>query len=408
MTFAESLSIADLSGDPHPHLARLRAAAPVVEVPALGCHLVVGRAAATEVLRDSKRFTVDDERFSTAQVVGASMLSTDGPAHVRYRRPFVPPFRPRQVEQRFDALIRERTADLVARIAATIDRDGSADVRPLLAGPLAASVIAVSLGLPDDDDHVAELLGWYRHIVASVSGVSEGRPVTAEGEAAMNDLRRAVVAGRGDTTTLLGEVAAVGDLSDDEIASNAGVVMFGGIETTEAMILNALWFVLGGDRVGDASASAASVPEFERSRGAQRQRSAPFMRPAWPGNAVEESLRLEPAAAIVDRYATADTVVGGVAIPAGAHVSVSLAAANRDPAEFAEPDRFDPTRPNLNRQLAFATGPHVCLGMDLARLQTVLALEALFARLPDLRLVEDSPPPAGLVFRKPPSLIVTM
>jgi cytochrome P450 len=148
------------------------------------------------------------------------------------------------------------------------------------------------------------------------------------------------------------------------------------------MILNAVWFIL---RSG--------------------------CRPTAPGPtevaaAVEESLRLEPAAAEVDRYATVDAAIGGTAIPAGAFVAVSLAGANRDPVEFPHPDRFDPSRPNLRRQLAFATGPHVCLGMDLARLETCLAVGALLDALPDLRLDEASPPPAGLVFRKPERLDV--
>ena len=115
---------------------------------------------------------------------------------------------------------------------------------------------------------------------------------------------------------------------------------------------------------------------------------------------------MEPAAAVVDRYTTRDVTVAGTAIPAGALVEVSLTGANRDPAEFPDPDRFDLHRPNVRRHLAFAAGPHVCIGMDLARLETRLAVATLLAARPDVRLDADAPPPTGLVFRKPARLPV--
>jgi len=123
--------------------------------------------------------------------------------------------------------------------------------------------------------------------------------------------------------------------------------------------------------------------------------------------AVEESLRLEPAAAVVDRYATRGTRLGGAAIRAGDQVTVSIAGANRDPAVFADPDTFDVRRPESGRHLAFAHGPHFCLGAHLARLEAQVAIETLLARLPGLRLDPRYPSaPRGLVFRKPPALRV--
>jgi cytochrome P450 len=124
-------------------------------------------------------------------------------------------------------------------------------------------------------------------------------------------------------------------------------------------------------------------------------------------NAIEESLRLEPAAAVVDRYATADVEVAGASIARGELVRVSIAAANRDPEAFADPDRFDIGRRNASRHVAFAHGPHVCIGMHLARLEAQTAVERLLSRLPALRLDPASPTaPRGLVFRKPPALRV--
>ena len=113
-------------------------------------------------------------------------------------------------------------------------------------------------------------------------------------------------------------------------------------------------------------------------------------------------MRLEPAAAVIDRYATADAVLGGAAIARGELVRISIAGANRDPEVFDDPDRFDLDRGGSRRHLAFAQGPHVCVGVHLARLETRIAIATLLERLPAIRLQPPAPPPIrGLVFRKP-------
>ena len=114
---------------------------------------------------------------------------------------------------------------------------------------------------------------------------------------------------------------------------------------------------------------------------------------------------MEPAAAAVDRYARRDVEVAGAAIASGDMVRVSLSGANRDPAVFTDPDRFDPDRPDVRSQLSFARGPHVCVAMDLARLEARVALTTVLDRLPGLRLVGDDRP-RGLVFRKPDAVRV--
>ena len=128
--------------------------------------------------------------------------------------------------------------------------------------------------------------------------------------------------------------------------------------------------------------------------------------PSLIEEAVEEILRLE-AAAFPGRRATRDCELGGVAIPAGTNVSVSVAAANRDPTRYPDPDRFDPTRRNI-AHLTFGGGPHLCLGMHLARMEGTVAINALLDRLPDLRLDPSAPVPhvVGVAFRSPASLPV--
>jgi cytochrome P450 len=120
---------------------------------------------------------------------------------------------------------------------------------------------------------------------------------------------------------------------------------------------------------------------------------------------VEESLRLEPAAAAVDRYATGDTALGDAMVRRGDLVRVSITAANRDPAVFDAPDHFDIARGELRSQLAFASGPHVCIAMDLARLEARTAVTVVLAALPGLRLAAPAAP-EGLIFRKPAAVVV--
>jgi cytochrome P450 len=110
---------------------------------------------------------------------------------------------------------------------------------------------------------------------------------------------------------------------------------------------------------------------------------------------------------VVDRYVTADATLGGAAVRRGDLVTVSLAGAGRDPAAFPDPDRFDLRRGNASQHLAFAHGPHFCLGAQLARLEARAAVSALLRLLPGLRLDPARPhEPRGVVFRKPAVLHV--
>jgi cytochrome P450 len=370
------ITLAQLDRDPHPVLARLREREPVSWLPALGGSLITRYDLALEVMRDPPTFTVDDARFSTAQVVGPSMLSLDGEEHARHRAPFVAPFRPGAVRERFTG----EAAGEAERLIDAIAPAGGGELRRSFAGPLAASIVTSALGL--DRAESPAVLGWYDAIVAGVTSITAGEGLTASAQDAFAALRarlRAVIAG----DSLLAAVAADGRLSEDEIVSNAAVLLFGGIETTEGMIANAVLHLL---ERPDQLALVRREPELV-------------------GAAIEESLRLEPAAAVVDRYATRDVQLGGASITRGDLVRVSITAANRDPAVFDEPDRFDLGRPRAKSHLAFAQGPHVCVGIHLARLEAQIGIRCLLERFPDLRLDPDHPSPVrGIVFRKPPEL----
>jgi cytochrome P450 len=376
------VTIEELERDPHAVLARLRGTEPASWLPALDGWLVTRRDLALEVMRDPVAFTVDDPRFSTAQVVGPSMLSLDGERHAAHRTPFARPFRLAAVHERFTPLV-EAEAD---RLLEAVEPDGHADLRRVLAGPLSVTAMVHALGL--EETPAETVLGWYEAIVAAVTAITAGTPAPAAGAEAFAALCAALEpALDGDPGASLVAAAAgeAGGLTREEVLSNAAVLLFGGIETTEGMVATAIYHLLSHE-------DERTLVEAE---------------PGLLDNAVEESMRLEPAAAVVDRYATRDVRLGGAEIERGDLVRVSLAGANRDPEVFDRPDVFDVRRANARLQLAFAQGPHVCLGMHLARLEARIALAAVLRRLPGARLDPDrSAEPRGLVFRKPPALHV--
>lgn len=371
-----SLTLAELEAEPYAAFARLRAHEPVSWVPVLGGWIVTRRDLCVAVMRDATRFTVDDPHFSTARVVGPSMLSLDGDEHRRHRDPFARAFLGPDARDRFAGEIAAEARRLVERLAPA----GAAEIRRELAGPLAVNVVVRALQLIDA---LADTVrGWYDEIVAAVDRVSVGGEIGPAARDAVDDLGRSV------TRTIdrgAGVLAAAADaLAVREVASNAAVMMFGGIETAEGMTTSAFWHVLSAPGAVDALRADRSLA----------------------ANAVEESLRLEPAASRVDRYATTEIELAGARIARGDLVIVSLTAANRDPAFFPDPDAFDVERVNARSHLTFAVGPHACVGIHLARLEALTALEMGLEHWPDLHLGAGAGPPSGLIFRKPRSLPV--
>jgi cytochrome P450 len=371
-----ALSLEQLSTDPHPHLARLRAHEPVTWAPVLDGWLVTRRDLCVQVMRDADTFTVDDPRFSTAQVVGPSMLSLDGSEHRRHREPFAGGLSHADVREHFA----ERVNGEAWRLASNLASAGKAEIRRDLAGPLAVAVVSAALDLVGVE--VRTMLFWYENIVADVDRLSRGEPATGAGVEAVAQLGRHVrLSSEGRSGLLAG---ARSTLTADEVISNAAVMMFGGIETSEGMTTSLFWHLL-------TNPEQLQLVRNDRSLGRQ---------------AVEESLRLEPAAARVDRYSTKDVDLAGAPIRKGDLVIVSLTAANRDPEAFSDPDRFDIRRPNARAHLAFAQGPHACIGIHLAKMETLAALGAVLDLWPAVRLDQISEGPTGLVFRKPHSLPV--
>lgn len=371
-----AVALEQLDADPHPVLAELRAREPVSWVTVLDGWLVTRRDLCIEVMRDAERFTVDDPRFSTAQVIGPSMLSLDGETHRRHRDPFAQALRGADLRER----LARRVAQEARRLVAALAPAGTAEIRRDLAGPLAVNVVADALDLLDVAP--GTVLGWYDEIVAAVDRVSVGGEIGPVARTAVEALARHVGGTIRQQRGVLADAAHT--LTAPEVVSNAAVMMFGGIETSEGMTTSVFWHLL-------TNADQLAAVRADRSLGV---------------DAIEESLRLEPAAGRVDRYATVDVELAGASIRRGDLVIVSLTAANRDPATFPDPDRFDLSRSNARSHVAFAQGPHACIGSHLARLETQAALDAALDGWPGMRLAEGATPPTGVVFRKPKSLPV--
>ena len=237
---------------------------------------------------------------------------------------------------------------------------------------------------------MGEVLRWYDAIVASVTEITAGGPPTEAGRRGYASLRAAIDDGveRDPDASLVAAAAAdAGGLDRDEVASNAAVLLFGGIETTEGMIANAVLHLLS-----DPDALAAVRADVVAA--ARRRRGVAAPRAGRRGGGPLRDAR--PGARRRARSASGELVI------------VSIAAANRDPAVFADPDRFDLRRENAKLHLAFAHGPHVCIGMHLARLEahTAVSPRAGAPARPAARPGVREPAPRGLVFRKPAELRV--
>jgi cytochrome P450 len=376
-----ALEFADLELDSRAGaLDRLRTAEPVSWVPVLGGWLVTSHALARELLsRDD--FTVWAEPNLVRASLGVMMLSSDGAEHERQRQPFDEPFRVRPVRERFAAPVARHIDALIEQLAPR----GGCELVEEFAAPFAIGLAGDVLGLPLDD--VARVQVFYEAFAGAM--VYDGDPepqrradaARAELNAILLDeVQRSRTRPDNSVTSAVANDPARG-LSDDEIVAQLRVILFGAIETVESTIANAVLLLL-------------QHPE---------QLAAMRAEPALAGNAIEEGMRLIPPVAFIERWTARPCELGGVALGRGEFLGVSTVAANRDPAVFDAPERFDIRRTNARHHLTLSHGHHHCLGFNLGRMQCQAAVTALFDRLPGLELVH-APEPQGFAFRRPATL----
>ncbi|MFD5016474.1 cytochrome P450 family protein [Streptomyces chartreusis] len=361
----------------HPHdvYRRLRDTAPVHRIAGADGNpawIVTRYQDVREALTDP-RLSVDKRHAKEGNYQGltlppaldANLLNMEAPDHTRIRRLVVRAFTARRVE-RLRAPIRE-TAD---RLLDALGPHGTTDLIASYAAPLPITVICDLLGVPDR--HRRDFRVWTDTLVAP----DPSRPQDAKAAVvAMLGFFGELLADKREEPAddLLSDLIAVRDegdrLSEDELMSLAFLILFAGYENTVQLIGNAVLALLRHPEQLDALRAdperiAAAVEEFHRFEG--------------------------PALLAIRRFPTEDMTIGGVPVPAGETVLLSLAAANRDPARFPDPDRLDLSR-DTSGHLALGHGIHHCLGAPLARAETEIALTALLERFPELALADGEP-----------------
>ena len=345
--------------DPYPTYRALREGEPVKRLPNGGVFLT-RHADLSRVYRDTETFSSDKRReFGAKYGEGArlfrhhttSLVFNDAPYHTRVRRTILGALIPRAL-----APLGPKLEALVARL---LDRmGGTADGIADFAAAIPVEVIGDLLAVPDADR--APLRGWSLAILGALEPVLSdaafqgGEAALAEFHAYLKDLvaerrRRPGDPERDVLTRLLAE-----DLRADELIENCVFLLNAGHETTTNLIGNALEL----------------FARFPKAREGLDLRLG-----------IEEVLRYESSNQLGNRLATRDTEIGGTAIAAGTFVTLCIGAANRDPEAFAAPEVFDAAR-RPNPHLAFAAGPHQCAGMNLARMEATIALDAFLKRFP--------------------------
>ena len=373
--------------DPYPLYARLRET-PVAPL-ADGFFAVSSYADIAALLHDPRMSK--DQRKTEIPLVGAQrieprpFLFLDPPEHDRLRRLVMHQFTPARVNALHDRIVALVDELLDAR------RDQSRlDVVDDLAYPLPVTVICELLGVPREDE--SRFHAWADTLAHSIDpdpGQKTDQTALLAGMELRNYMQELVAERRAHPRDDLLSGLAVGEdragrMDDSNLVITMILLLIAGHETTVNLIANGALTLL------------RNPAELERLRDYPER--APVV--------VEEVLRFEPPVQFITRFTLADIEIGGVTIPRGSGIRLILAAGNRDPARFVNPDRFDPDRPDTEH-LSFSGGIHYCVGAPLARIEGHVALAALAHRLVNARLVEDPPPyRPNAVLRGPRHLLV--
>ena len=364
----------ELWPDPHPHYHQVRAEKPIWSIPEYDEFVFTRWSDCERILRDPsmsadpgrRRRAPDFFNFGEDMERPSSMLMMDPPDHTRLRKLVSKAFTPRTVEQ-----LRPHVAELVSGMLDRLDPSGF-DLIAGLGYPLPVTVICELLGIPAEDQH---LFGpWSSDATRMLDGDISPEEVQRGVLAFMSlvnylngifEERRAHP--RDDLLSALLAAEEEGDrLSEEELRSTVVLLFVAGHETTTNLIGNGVTALL---RQRDQWERLVADPSLA------------------PG-AVEECLRYDGPVHLTGRTATVDCEVAGQRVEAGQGLITLLAAANRDPERFPDPDRLDITRPD-NHHLTFSHGIHYCLGAALARLEGQEVFKALTTRFPRLELAEE-------------------
>lgn len=369
--FGATLTLDDLSEAGREYLLdELREREPVTWLPALGGWLITAREPARQLLLPRSAATVEAEQNMVRASLGRMMLTVDGDEHERFRQPFEVPFRAREAERLFADSIRTFARELIERI------DTGSELTAAFAAPFAVGVAAQVIGLPLAD--VRKIDDFYAAFAAAMEYSGDPEPLQ-RAEAAREALTSLLVEGLGRS-----QVVEHSDLTPDEVAAQLRVVMFGAIETIQASVLTTLMLLVQHPQV----------------------MSQVRQDPALLAGAVDEAIRWMPPVAFIERWTRESISLAGVTIGEREFIGISVIAANRDPSIFVDPLNFDPHRRNARHALSFSSGEHHCLGIHLARMQTVIALQQMLQTWQQIEIVSVNPP-SGFAFRRPTDMVVS-
>jgi cytochrome P450 len=381
-----AVELAELERDPYPIYARLRTSEPISWLAALNMWYVTGYENVRTIILDTERFTTASKHSLLHATFGAHLLTTEGAQHDRYRLAIQAHFSTACIRSHFEKPIRSAAAELIEGFRSS----GRVELRGAFARRLPVQGILIACGLPLSAE--ARIRQWYDSFEAALANFTRDPTVQLRAQhdvAAFHEFLDAQMqtAGRLDASLLEGLVNAPPDrrLAADEIKRNLSIILFGGISTVEALILNTLWAL------------------FEHPHVLSRLRTDSSLLP----QVLDETIRWLSPVQSATRHVVLDCEFAGVHLAAGATVNCMLGAANRDPSVFPNPDRFDIERANLRRHLGFATGPHSCVGFNLAKAEARVAIEELLNSLPKLTIVgSESGPLRGYEFRQPAALTI--
>jgi cytochrome P450 len=380
----------DVQQCPFPYFAAMQSACPAFHVEGTDLYFVTRRDLVVRIVRDVATFSsrfgqtpespppelaariADIREHAWAPV--PTITNEDPPRHDRYRELVAPFYAPTSMAK-YEPGVRATCERLVDEWIA----DGRVEFVRQFAGPLPLLVTVDVLEL--DPQRSADYARWSDDASAAVGSrlspqrwEETQRSVVEMQQFFATQIRERVAAGRDDLFTRVGTAQIPdenGELRPIEMGAALSIlqqVFVGGIETTTNLLSDALLLL------------ARRPDEYDRLR------ADPSRIPA----VVEEALRIATPAQALYRLVTRDVDLEGVRVPAGSRVVVVYAGANRDPAQFADPDEFDPDRDNVGTHLAFGRGVHFCLGAPLARLEARVALEVLTRRIESWTLADDN------------------
>jgi cytochrome P450 len=370
--------------DPYPDYAVKRRDQPVEVIEFYGqkTHKVYRYTDIEAILRDPETFSSELYMNSMGIVMGPTVLGMDGREHHSHRGLVASAFRRRAIEEWTTSLIDPTVQELIDRFSGR----GNADLVREFTFQFPIRIIAKMLGIPSED------YGRFSRLSIELISIAVAPEKGMAASAALRDYFSEIVEQRrndpkDDLISTLATTEIEGErLPDEHIYGFLRLLLPAGAETTYRLLGNLLFGLLTNtEQLGELTADRSLL-----------------------SNGIEEALRWEAPVQVVAREPKHDVEIAGFPIPAGAAITLCLGSANRDDAVFDDPDRFDLHR-DAHAHLAFAEGPHRCLGEHLARAETTAAINALLDRLEGLRLDpgDTDPHVHGLAFRSPTALPVT-